>query len=145
MHIQQIQQALRGVYALRPRHHAGLDIVGSRIERLRYLIRNGYHREGLFGMRHLASEVAYLNREAFRPPIARLLWNCEDGRPYLANRTDSLFDYGERYRSKLPISTSRVEGCADEIANARIARKQRMRRSPQDAQRMSTVRAIRAG
>ena len=60
---------------------------------------------------------------------------------YLAKNTDSLIDYGERYRSKLPISTSRAEGCVDEIANARMAKKQRMSWSPQDAHRMATVRA----
>jgi hypothetical protein len=144
MRIQHIQQALRGVYALRPRHHAGLDLVALRIERLRHLVWNGYHREArneLFGLRHLASEVAYMNGETFRPPIARLLWNCDDLRRHLANNTDSLIDYGQRYRSKLPVSTSRAEGCVDEIANARMAKKQRMRWSPQGAHRMSTVRA----
>jgi hypothetical protein len=144
MRVQHIQQALRGVYALRPRHHAGLDLVALRIERLRHLIWNGYHHEArneLFGMRHLASEVVYMNGQTFRPPIARLLWNCDDLRRYLANNTESLIDYGERYRSKLPISTSRAEGCVDEIANARMAKKQRMRWSRQGAHRMSTVRA----
>ncbi len=89
----------------------------------------------------MASEVAYMNGETFRPPIARLLWNCDDLRRYLANNTGSLIDYGQRYRSKLPISTSRAEGCGDEIANSRMAKKQGMRWSPQGAHRMSTVRA----
>jgi hypothetical protein len=144
MRVQHIEQSLRGVYALRPRHHGGLDLIAMRIERLRHLIWNGYHPEArneLFGMRHLISEVAYMNGEAFRPAVARLLWNCHDLSRYLANNTGSLIDYGERYRSKLPISTSRAEGCVDEIANARMAKKQRMRWSPQGAHRMSTVRA----
>ena len=55
----------------------------------------------------MASEVAYLNGEKLLPSIARLLWNCDDLRSYLANNVDSLIDYGARYRSKLPISTSR--------------------------------------
>ena len=111
---------------------------------LRHLIWNGYHEEAhdeLFGMRHMASEVAYLNGDKFRPAVARLLWNCDDLRRYLANNAGSLIDYGERYRSKLPISTSRAEGCVDEIANARMAKKQRMRWSPQGAHRISVVRA----
>jgi hypothetical protein len=78
-------------------------------------------------------------RPGMVPP--RLLWNCTDLRRYLANNTASLIDYGERYRSKLPISTSRAEGCVDEIANARMAKKQRMRWSPQGAHRLSVVRA----
>jgi hypothetical protein len=144
MRIQHIENSLRGVYRLRPRHHGGLDLVAMRIERLRHLIWNGYHQEArneLFGMRHLISEVAYMNGEAFRPSVARLLWNCHELSRYLANNTGSLIDYGERYRSKLPISTSRAEGCVDEIANARMAKKQRMRWSPQGAHRISTVRA----
>ena len=44
----------------------------------------------------------------------------------LGNNTGSLIDYGERYRSNLPISTSRAERCVDEIANASLARKRRM-------------------
>jgi len=119
-------------------------MVASRIERLRHLIWNSYRREArqeLFGMRHLASEVAYMNGETFLPPIVRLLWNRDDLRRYLAKITDSLIDCGERYRSKLPISTSRGEGWVDEIANARMAKKRRMRWSPQGAHRMATVRA----
>jgi hypothetical protein len=82
-----------------------------------------------------------LNGEKFRPAIARLLWNCDDLRRYLANNVDSLTDCGARYRSKVPISTSRAEGCVDEIANARMAKKQRMRSSPQGAHCVATVRA----
>jgi hypothetical protein len=114
------------------------------VGRLRHLIWNGYHEEAhgeLFGLRHMASEVAYLNREKFRPAVARLLWNCDDLRRYLANNVNSLIDYGTRYRSKLPISTSRAEGCVDEIANARMAKKQRMRWSPHGAHCVATVRA----
>jgi hypothetical protein len=92
-------------------------------------------------MRHLISEVAYMNGEAFRPSVARLLWNCHELSRCLANNIGYLVNYGERYRSKLPISTSRAEGCVDEIANARMAKKQRMRWSPQGAHRMSNVRA----
>jgi hypothetical protein len=73
--------------------------------------------------------------------VARLLWNCDELRRYLTNNTGSLIDYGERYRSKMPISTSRAEGCVDEIANARMAKKQRMRWSPQGAHRVAVVRA----
>jgi hypothetical protein len=144
MRVQHIEQAVRGIYALNPRHRAGLEMVEWRIGRLRHLIWNSYHREAhdeLFGMRHMASEVAHLNGEKFRPAVARLLWNCDDLRRYLANNTGSLIDYGERYRSKMPISTSRAEGCVDEIANARMAKKQRMRWSPQGAHRLAIVRA----
>jgi hypothetical protein len=92
-------------------------------------------------MRHMASEVAYVKGDKFRPAVARLLWNCEDLRRYLANNIGSLIDYGERHRSKMPSSTSRAEGCVDEIANARVAKKQRVRWSPQGAHRVGVVHA----
>ena len=92
-------------------------------------------------MRHTVSEVAYLNGERFSPAIARLLWNCDDLRRCLANNTGSLIDYGELYRSKLPISISRAEGWVDEIANDRTAKEQRIRWSPQGAHRIAVVRA----
>jgi hypothetical protein len=144
MRVQHIEQAVRGICALTPRHRAGLEMVEWRIGRLRHLIWNNYHEEAhdeLLGMRHVASEVAYLNGEKFRSAVARLLWNCDDLRRYLANNTGSLIDYAERYRCKRPISTSRAEGCVDEIANARMAKKQRMRWSPQGAHRVAVVRA----
>lgn len=59
----------------------------------------------------MASEVAYLNGERFRPAVARLLWNCDDLRCYLANNVDSLIDCGVRYRSTHSISTSRAAIC----------------------------------
>jgi hypothetical protein len=144
MRVQHIEQAVRGIDALDPRHRAGLEMVEWRVGRLRHLIWNGHHEEAhdeLFGMRHMASEVAYVNGDKFRPAVARLLWNCDDLRRYLANNTASLIDYGERYRSKMPISTSRAEGCVDEIANARMAKKQRMRWSPHGAHRIAVVRS----
>jgi hypothetical protein len=91
-------------------------------------------------LRHIVSEGAFLNGERFRSAIARLLWS-DDLRCYLANNVDALIDYGARYRFKLPISTSRAEGCVDEIANARMAKKQRMRWSPRGAHCVATVRA----
>ncbi|MGI4748870.1 MAG: hypothetical protein ACRYFY_22905 [Janthinobacterium lividum] len=144
MRVQLIQQSIRGIYALDPQQRGGLEIVEDKVRRLRHLIWNGYHEEThdeLFGMRHMASEAAYLNGDKFRPAVARLLWNCDGLRRYLANNAGSLIDYGERYPSKLPISTSRAEGCVDEIANAQMAKKQRMRWSPQGAHRIAVVRA----
>ncbi len=144
MRVQHIQQSLRGIYALGPRHIAALEIVDKHAERLRHLIWNGYHGKAhgeLTRVRRLTAEIAHLNGESFRRPVAQLLWNCDDLRRYLVNNTGSLINYGERYRSKLPISTSRAEGCVDEIANARMAKKQRMRWSPQGAHRVAVVRA----
>jgi hypothetical protein len=77
----------------------------------------------------------------FVSAVAKLLWNYNDIRRCLANNTDPLIHYGERHRSKLPISTSRTEGCVEEIANTPTAKKQRTRWSPQAAHRIAVVRA----
>ena len=134
---------MRGVCS-EPQHQVGLEIVERRVSRLRHLIWNGYHEEAqrkLFGMRHIASEGVYLNGQAFRSAIVRLLWNCDDLWRYLTNNVDALINYGARYRSKLPISTSHAEGCVDEVVNARMAKKQRMSWSPRGAHCVATVRA----
>jgi hypothetical protein len=80
-----------------------------------------------------------LNGEKFRTAVARRLLNCDDLRRCLANNTGSLVDYGEHYRSKRPISTSRAEGRVDETANAGMTKKQRMRWSPQGAHSVAVL------
>jgi hypothetical protein len=144
MRVRHIEQALRGVFAHEPKYRAGLDIVAMRVERLRHLIWNGYHveaRRELFGLRHLASEAVYLNGERLRPPVERFLGHCDELRGYLTNNETALIDYGARYRTKTPISSSRAEGCVEEIANARMAKRRRMRWSPAGAHRVALVRA----
>lgn len=60
---------------------------------------------------------------------------------YLANNEAALIDFGRRYHSGQPVSTSRAEECVDEIANARMAKRRRMRWSPRGAHRVAVVRA----
>ncbi len=59
----------------------------------------------------------------------------------LASNDDPLIDYGARYRSEVAITASRAAGCVDEIADARMAKKQRMRRSAQGTHCVASVRA----
>ena len=59
----------------------------------------------------------------------------------LANDMESLVDYGRRYRSGLSISSSRAEGSVDDIANARMVKRRRMRWSPKGAYRVAITRA----
>ena len=42
---------------------------------------------------------------------------------YLSNNFDTLVNYGHLYRNSLPISSSRTDGCVDEIGNARIGKR----------------------
>jgi hypothetical protein len=142
--VRHVEQALRGVYGLAPQHRAGLDIVNTRVERLRHLIWNGYHDEArreLRGLRRLVNEAVHLNGERLRATGDRFPWHCDELRGYLANNETALIDYGARYRTNAPISSSRAEGSVDEIANARMAKRQRMRWSPRGAHRVAIVRA----
>jgi len=144
MRVRHAEQALRGVYALNPPHQAGLDIVSYRLSRVQHLLWNGYHDEArreLFGLQHLASEAVYLNGESLRASVMRFLGHCDELRGDLSNNETALIDYGSRYRADRPVSTSRAEGCVDEIANARMAKRRRMRWSPRGAHRVATVRA----
>jgi len=118
--------------------------VSDRLSRVRHLLWNGYHdetRRELFGLRHLASEAVYLNGDRLRASVVRFLNRCDTLRGYLANNETVLIDYGSRYRAGLPVSSSRAEGCVAEIANARMAKRRRMRWSPRGAHRMAVVRA----
>ena len=54
---------------------------------------------------------------------------CTDLRVYARNNIDAI-SYHRRYHDKRPASTSRAEGCVDEIVNAHMAKNQRMRWSP---------------
>ncbi len=137
-------QALAGLCALEPVDRGGLDILAYEIGRLRHLIWNGYHHEArreLFNARQLADETVYLNGERLRPAVNRFLARCEELHGYLANNEAALVDYSRRYHSGQPVSTSRAEGCVDEIANARMAKRRRMRWSPCGAHRVAVVRA----
>ena len=54
---------------------------------------------------------------------ARKAWaRCHDLHSYLTSNMGSLVNYGWRYRSGLLISTSRTEGCGDDIGNARTGK-----------------------
>ena len=83
----------------------------------------------------------YLNGETLRHAVSRFLARCEELHGYLANNEAALVDYSRRYHSGQPVSTSRAEGCVDEIANARMAKRRRMRWSPRGAHRVAVVRA----
>lgn len=78
---------------------------------------------------------------AVREAASRALARCHDLYCYLANSMDSLTNYGRRYRQGLPISTSRAESCVDDIGNARMGKRRRMRWSPHGAHNVAVTRA----
>ena len=70
-----------------------------------------------------------------------LLRQCSELRGYVRNHRRGIVSYHRRYHSDRPVSTSRAEGCVDEIANARMSKRQRMRWSARGAHRVAVVRA----
>ncbi len=64
---------------------------------------------------------------AVRTAAALVQARCETLYIYFANNMESLVDYGRRYRNGLPISSSRAEGPVDDIANARMGKRRRMK------------------
>ena len=76
-----------------------------------------------------------------RAAAARVVARCQELYTYLSNNFDALINYGHRYRNELPISSSRAEGCVDDIGNARMGKRRRMRWSPRGAHRVAVTRA----
>lgn len=89
-----------------------------------------------FGM-HVRGLTIGRTCEAAFTAIARTM----ELRTYLEYNRAALVDYGKRRRNGKPVSTFRAEGLVNDIANARMGKKRRMRWSPQGAHRVATVRA----
>lgn len=142
--VRHVEQALNGLYALKPSNPAALDYVAFDVERARHLLWNGCAeevRQDLWDLQHVAAGIPEFNDDRFSEPVRRFLDRCADLRGYLDNNTDAVACYGDRRRSGLPVSTARAEACVEEIANARMAKRRRMRWSPRGAHRVATVRA----
>jgi len=59
---------------------------------------------------------------------------------YLQNNTDSLPDYGKRYRSGQRISSAFVESTVNQLIDKRMSKSQQMRWDPQSAHQLLQVR-----
>jgi hypothetical protein len=91
------------------------------------------------GRQHLG--VAKNGQSRAKESTNDLLRLCKELKGYAQNNRDAIVNYHRRYHGKRPVSSSRAEGCVDEIANARMGKKQRMRWSPRGAHRIALVRA----
>ena len=76
-----------------------------------------------------------------REAAKRVKARCQDLYSYLSNNFDALSDYGCRYRNDFAVSSSRAEGCVDDIGNTRMGKSRRMKWSPQGAHRVAVTRA----
>lgn len=89
-----------------------------------------------FGMR-VRHETTSRTNEAALSAAARTM----QLRTYLQYNRAALVDYGRRHHDGKAVSTSRAEGLVNDVTNARMGKKRRMRWSPRGAHQVATVRA----
>ena len=143
MRIKHIENAAAGVKEICA-GRKGADKLPWLAERLRWLVWHGKIAKVLEGIRHLrwrAESLQDFSRPSVGAAIRRIRKRCEFLSTYLENNAGSIPDYGQRYRKGLPVSTSRAEGCVDELANFRMGKRRRMRWSPKGAHRVAITRA----
>jgi hypothetical protein len=144
MRVRHIEQAVQGLYAMRPQHRAPLDCAALHADRVRHLLWNGYYEEAygcVLNVANMAGNVFYLNGPAFWDKTTRLAQLCEELQTYIWNNREALIDYGRRQREGKPISTAGAEGTVNQLVNARLNRGAQMRWSPQGAHHVLQVRA----
>ncbi|GHF71961.1 hypothetical protein GCM10017056_48600 [Seohaeicola zhoushanensis] len=140
--IQHVENAVKGL--LQIRGFSGIPVQFRHpAETLRWYLWHGKVLTATTSLQWLIVDCARLHTD---DPVAaeaarRVQARCRDLYSYLANKTDNLTDYGRRYRRGLPISSSRAEGCVDDIGNTRMGKRRRMRWSPKGAHRVAVVRA----
>lgn len=89
-----------------------------------------------FGM-HMRSQTFGRTNNAALYAVSRTM----ELQTYLEYNRAALVDYSQRRRTGRAVSTSRAEGLVNDLANARMGKKRRMRWSPKGAHRVATVRA----
>lgn len=142
MRVKHVENTVRGL--LQTKKFPGTPVLfGRRAERLRWDLWHGKVRAATTDLRWLMTDCERLCNDdpEVRDAAARVQARCRELYTYLANNMDSLTNYGRRYRNGLPISSSRAEGCVDDIGNIRIGKRRRMRWSPKGAHRVTVVRA----
>lgn len=142
MRVKHVENAVRGL--LQSKSFSGIPVLFERpTERLRWYLWHGKVRVGTTSLRWLMTDCERLCKDdpEVRDAAARVQARCRELYTYLANNMDSLTDYGWRYRNGLPVSSSRAEGCVDDIGNTRMGKRRRMRWSPKGAHHVAIVRA----
>ena len=142
MRVQHVQNAIKGLVQ-RKDFPGTTALLMTPVETLRWNLWHGKIQVAATHLQWMIVDCARLAKfeTAFRDQAQKALARCHDLYSYLANNLGSLVDYGRRYRRGLPISTSRAEGCVDDIANARMSKRRRMRWSPRGAHNVAVTRA----
>ena len=142
MRVKHVENAVKGL--LQTKSFSGMPVLFERpAERLRWYLWHGKVRVVTTSLQWLMTDCERLCKDDLevRGAAARVQARCRELYTYLANNMDSLTDYGRRYRSGLPIYSSRAEGCVDDIGNTRMGKRRRMRWSPKRAHHVAIVRA----
>src|ERR1700677_1342397 len=137
MRFENLKQVAKGISGLSEgalRNHAL-----SEIERAKWRFWNGYPEPGSIGLVHLAHWAAAQCFDHL-PPLKKLSKSLLDVLRYLESNSDSMPDYGERYRAGTRISTGFAESAVNEIIAKRMAKKQQMRWNRYTVQRFLDVR-----
>jgi hypothetical protein len=144
MRMRPIQQVLAGLSSRQLRDPEPVQTAHDSIERIRHLLWHGRpvdaDEEIVLLLGH-GSKIAERNGISVQESMNDLQRLCSELKGYAQNNRDAIINYHRRYHGKQPVSTARAEGCVDEIANARMGKKQRMRWSPTGAHRLARVRA----
>jgi len=142
--VRHIEQTIVGMMALEKPAHPAISHAAVKASRLRHLLWNGYAEDAwrsLHSIQGWAGRIFEFAGSVHEVRAKKLLDHCGDLKTYVGNSEAAIVDYSKRYLSKIPVASSAAEGCVDEIANARMSKKQRIRWSPRGARRVATVRA----
>ena len=142
MRIQHVENAIKGLVQ-REDFPGTAAIFTKAAETLRWYLWHGKIQVAGTNLRWLIVDCARLAKyePVVRDQAQKALARCHDLHSYLAHNMGSLVNYGKRYRRGMPISTSRAEGCVDDIGNARMGKRRRMRWSPRGAHNVAVTRA----
>ena len=142
MRVKHIENAVQGL--LQSKGFSGLRLLFERpAETMRWYLWHGKGMTAATILNVLQIDCDRLHAETreLREAARRVKARCQDLYSYLANNFDALVDYGHRHRNGLAISSSRAEGCVDDIGNTRMGKRRRMRWSPRGAHRVAVTRA----
>jgi hypothetical protein len=142
MRVKHIENAVKGL--LHTEDFSGLPQLFRRpSETLRWNLWHGKVMTAATHLKVLIVDCGQLRAETrdLRAAASRVKARCQELYTYLSNNFDALTNYGLRHRNGLAISSSRAEGCVDDIGNARMGKRRRMRWSPRGAHRVAVTRA----
>ena len=98
----------------------------AELDRAKWRIWNGHIERGIIGLVHLRQWAA-ATCFGHLPSLKKLAHSLTDMIRYFELNSDSMPDYGKRYRAGQRISTGFVESAVNEIVSKRMVKKQQMR------------------